>query len=198
MSTTEQARTDTQERLGELGRRINALGDNVRRLGSDVRARATRRVDDLRAREAKARADVRSLADEATEHWHAAMKAIDDELTDLEQQLEIAEAEADAEVATDSEGFVRASERAVAAWDAYLDRLDARADAAKGAAGEKLHASVARARAQRDEAKRRIDEARRASSNTWAAAKASVREVIDDLDWSAEQAAEDIARYWHS
>jgi hypothetical protein len=84
----------------------------------------------------------------------------------------------------------------MAAWDAYLDRLDERADAAEGEARERLHTSVARARALRVEAGRRLQDARQAPSDGWAAARKGVRQAFDDLDWASEQAATDIARYF--
>jgi hypothetical protein len=196
MSTTYQPPGDAEARLAALGRRIDSLADNARRLETDARATANRRVDDLRAREARARTGLRKVSNDVAEDRHAGMILLDAELSDMEDELDIAEAELDAEKAADVDAFVRASERAASAWGSYLDRLEARADALDDATAEDLRSSVARAREQRDEAGRRIEQARRSSGQTWASAKKAVRQAMDDLDWTSEQAAADVARYF--
>jgi chromosome segregation protein len=196
MSTTQETMVERQPRLAAAGQRIDSLHEKARRVGDDARTTAARRIDDLRAREAQARADLRDVRDAVTEERVADAEAVDAELSKLEHEIEIADAELDAEMAADAEAYVEAAERAAAAWDAYLDELDERADAASDAAGERLHGSVTRARSTRDEAKRRIDAARRASSESWASARKEVRQGFDDLDWAADQAASDIARYF--
>jgi DNA repair exonuclease SbcCD ATPase subunit len=193
---TKQAAVDRQPRLTALGHRIDSLQEKARRVGADARATANRRVDDLRARHAEARADLREMRDALTEERSADLFELDAELSELEHEIEISDAELDAEMAAEVEAFVEAGDRAAAAWDAYLQRLDERAVAAGDSAVETLRQSVSRAGRVREEAKRRIDEARRASSDSWTAARASVREAFDDLDWAAEQAAADIARYF--
>jgi hypothetical protein len=196
MSTTQEAAADRHPRLAALDRRIDGLQERARRVDTDVRTTANRRVDDLRAREAKARADLRDLRDAIAEERHADLAELDAELCELEHEIEIADAELDAEMADDAEAFLEAGDRVAVAWDAYLDRLDERAEAAGDAAVERLRASVTRARTVRDEARRRIDEARRASKGSWSSRRKEVRQVFDDLDWAADQAAADIARYF--
>jgi hypothetical protein len=194
MNTTQEGAVDRQRRLAALGMRIDSLQEKARRVGTDVRSAANRRVDDLRTREAEARADLRDLRDEIAREHLADVEALDDEVSELEHQIEIADAELDAEMAADAQAYVEAADRAAAAWDAYLDGLDERAEAARGASAEQLHTSVTRARTVRDEVKRRIQEARTASNDTWASARKAVRQSFDDLDWAADQAAADIAR----
>jgi hypothetical protein len=196
MSTTQEGAVERQPRLAALGQRIDSLQEKARRVGTDVRSAANRRVDDLRSREAEARADLRDLRGEMTRERVADVEALDAELDELDHEIEIADAELDAEMAADAQAYVEAAERAAAAWDAYLDGLDERAEAARDAAAERLHASVTRARSVRDEAKRRIRHAGTASSDAWASARKGVREAFDDLDWAADQAAADIARYF--
>jgi colicin import membrane protein len=196
MSTTQEAAIEREPRLAAVGRRIDSMQEKARLIGTDVRSAADRRVDDLRKREAEARADFRDVRDAIHEERMAEVDALDAELRDLEHEIEIADAELDAEMAADAEAYIEAAERAAAAWDAYLDDLDERAEAARGVAAEQLHASVTRARTVRGEAKRRIEEARRASHAAWASARDGVRQSFDDLDWAADQAAGDIARYF--
>jgi hypothetical protein len=194
MSTTTEAGAEQEARLARLGRRIDAVADKTRGLAIDVRATASRRVDDLRAQEAQARTHLRNASDTFEEERRADKSRIDAQLADIEHEVEITEAEVDAEMAADADAFVEAGERAAAAWDAYLDTLGTRADAADEAVAEQLHASVARARERRAEVGRRIERVRQASSENWATARGAVREALDDLDWASEQAADDIAR----
>jgi hypothetical protein len=194
MSTTTEAGAEQEARLARLGRRIDAVADKTRGLTIEVRARAARRVDDLRAQEAQARTELRTGSDTFEQDRRAGTSRIDAQLSDIEHEVGIAEAEVDAEMAADADAFVDAGERAAAAWDAYLDSLETRADAVDEAVAERLHASVARARERRAEVDRRLEVARQASSENWAAAKTGVRDALDDLDWASGQAAEDIAR----
>ena len=191
----DEAAVDRQPRLTALGRRIDSLQEKARRVGADVRSSANRRVDDLRARHAEARADLGDMRDTLTEERSADLVEFDAELSELELKIGIADAELDAEEAAEIEAFLEAGDRAMAAWDAYLQRLDDRVGAAGGSAAEKPQASVSRANHFRDEAKRRIDEVRRASTDSLTAGRAPVREAFEDLNWAAEQAAADIARY---
>jgi hypothetical protein len=196
MSTKQEGAVDGQPRLEALGRRIDSLQEKARRVGTDVRSAANRRVDDLRSGEAEARADLRDLRGDIARERIADVEALDAELCELEHEIEIADAELDAEMATDADAYAEAAERAAAAWDVYLDELDRRAEAARDAAAEQLHASVTRARTVRDEAKGKIQDARSASNEAWASTRKSVRRSFDDLDWAADQAAADIARYF--
>jgi hypothetical protein len=181
MARSNGTRVGSESRLEALGVRIDALQDKARRLRTDARVRANRRVDDLRAREAEARADLRDLRSGFAADREADREALGVELCELENAIEIADAELDVEMATDAEAFVRAGERAAAAWDAYLDGIDERADAAARTAIGQLHASVGRARALADETHRRIEHARSARDEGWTMAR--------------KEAASDIARY---
>ena len=112
--------TATNERLGEVRRRIARLEVEAQRGAADQKSRMQPYIDTLRRDEESALASVRERA-----------AAVDERLEQLDNELELAEHRVAAEFAETEDQFNDALEAELHRWDAYFERMQARA-AARG------------------------------------------------------------------
>jgi hypothetical protein len=183
-TTTNQAsQRSGGRRLDSAGQGVNGLVATLRNAPDEVKGRMGRRVDSLRAQEAELRTRLRALreADQAAD-----VAELDPALAQLEDEIDIAEAELDAELAGDEEAFAAAVTTELEAWDRRLDRLEARTAATGQPAGA---TAIQLVRERRADAGRELARFRTASSEASAALRAGMRQAIEDLDWAAQEAA---------
>ena len=169
-------------RLDTASQGVNGLVARLRSAPDEVKRRMGRRVDSLRAQEAELWTRLRALR-EADQAGNVA--DMDPALDQLEDEIAIAEAELDAELAGD-EAFAAAVTTELEAWDRRLDRLEARAAATGQPAGA---TAIQLVRERRADAGREFARFRTASSEVSAALRAGMRQAIEDLDWAAQEAA---------
>lgn len=109
MATTKEASEQSMvTRLRQAGGRIDGIVAKARQAQDNGKNQVGRRVDALRAREARTRTRLRELraADQAA--WGVHIAELDRELDELEVEMAIADARLDAELAADDESASRA------------------------------------------------------------------------------------------
>jgi hypothetical protein len=182
-TTDEASQRSAGRRLDTAGQGVNDLVARLRNAPDEVKGRMGRRVDSLRAQEAELRTRLRALreADQAAD-----VAELDQALDQLEDEIDIAEAELDAELAGDEEAFAAAVTIELEAWDRRLDRLEARAAATGQPAGE---TAIQLVRERRADAGRELARFRTAGAGASAALRAEFRQAVEDLDWAAQEAA---------
>jgi len=193
------ARTDhtsqllVPRRLDKDGQRVNAAVARLRDATDDVKGRMGRRVDSLRAQEAEFWTRLRELRD--TDRT-ASIAELDQALGQFETQIDIAEAQLDAELSTDAETFAAAVAAELEAWDVRLNTLAAAAADFSNGARRRVDAVIDLLRQPLAEADRQLEQLKAAGSEASATLRAGVRQAMDDLDWTAEEAISnlDIAR----
>jgi recombination DNA repair RAD52 pathway protein len=193
MSTTKEAsERSIQARLGQAGAKIDGIVAKARHAHDDGKSRVGRRVDALRAREARTRTRLRELhqADQAA--WDAHVAELDRELDELEVEMAIAEARLNAELAADDAAFAAAVDAELDAWSGHIEVMQARAAAAKQHARTKREAAILRVRERRTAARHQLQAFRKGASKPTPARRAEVTHAMDDLDRAADEAAAEI------
>jgi hypothetical protein len=102
-TTKEPSERSMEARLGQAGQRIDAIVAKARQAHDDGKHRVGRRVDSLRAHEARTRTRLRELRQADQAGWHAHAVELDRELDALELELAITEARLGADLAADEE-----------------------------------------------------------------------------------------------
>jgi hypothetical protein len=193
MSATKEASEQSMEtRLGRAGQRIDGLVAKARHARDDGRDRVGRRVDSLRAREARTRTRLRELRETDRAAWEAGVAELDRELAELDIEMAIAEARLDAELAADDVAFAAAVDTELDAWDVHIDAMKARAAAASQHARVKREAAILRLRERRAAAKHKLQAFREHGSAAAPVERAEVSRAMDDLDQAADEAAAEL------
>ena len=169
--------TATTEHLGEVRRRIDRLEVQAQRGTADAKSRMQRYLDGLRRDEEFARASAREQA-----------AAVDERLEQLENELELAEHRVAAEFAATKEQFTDAIDAELHRWDAYLDRMQAKAAEKSGIARERAEAAVADLRQRRVAIGESLADVSTAAGEQWHDAKKRVLAELDDLKSQADAA----------
>jgi DNA anti-recombination protein RmuC len=172
--------TATNDYLGEARRRIARLEVQAQRGTADAKSRMRRYIDTLRVDEESARASARERA-----------AAVDESLAQLENELELAEHRVAAEFAATWEQFNAAIDAELHRWDAYLDRMQAKAAAKTGAAREQAEAVIAELRRRRVSIKKSLSAVGTSASDEWHDARARVLAELDELKRKADAAWRD-------
>jgi hypothetical protein len=172
--------TATNERLGQVRRRIARLEVEVQRGTADAKSRMQRYIDTLRRDEESARASARERA-----------AAVDERLEQLDNELELAEHRVAAEFAETEDQFNDALEAELRRWDAYLDRMQARAAAETGAARERAEAAIADLRQRRVSIGKSLTDVGTVAGDGWRGVKARVLAELDELKTKADAAWRD-------
>jgi hypothetical protein len=185
MSTTmqqEDRERSTEQKLAGLGRRIDRARQQARDEHERVNATIERRLDAIRAKDAEVRTKLREAeeADEAA--WSLYLDEVDRELDDLEAEMAVVESRMAAEDALDWEGFDRAAQAELAAYERLLDNLDERLAAGKDAAHDRLRKVAGDARRQTQQAGEALAKARTSAAERGAASRARVRTRLDQID----------------
>ena len=167
--------TATNERLGEARRRIARLEVEAQRGTADAKSRMERYLDSLRREEESARASARERA-----------AAVDARLEQLDNELELAEHRVAAEFAATEEQFADAIEGELHRWDAYLDRMQAKAAAKSGAERQRAEAAIADLRQRRVSIGQSLSEVGTAAGQDWHDAKTRILAELDDLKGKAD------------
>ena len=172
--------TATNERLGQVRHRIARLEVEVQRGAADAKSRMQRYLDTLRRDEESARASARERA-----------AAVDERLEQLDNELELAEHRVAAEFAETEKQFTGAIDAELHRWDAYLDRMQAKAAAKSGAARERAEAAIADLRQRRVSIGKSLSDAGTAAGDGWRGAKTRILAELDDLKTKADAAWRD-------
>jgi DNA repair exonuclease SbcCD ATPase subunit len=172
--------TATNERLGEARRRIARLEVEAQRGTADAKSRMQRYIDTVRRDEESARASARERA-----------AAVDERLEQLDNELELAEHRVAAEFAETEKQFTGAIDAELHRWDAYLDRMQAKAAARSGAARERAEVAIADLRQRRVSIGKSLSDVGTAAGDGWRGAKARVLAELDDLKTKADAAWRD-------
>ena len=190
MSTTKEASEQSMEaRLGAVGAKIDGIVAKAREVHDNGTDRVGRRVDSLRAREARTRTRLRELREVDQAAWDAHVTELDRELNELDIEMAIAEARLDADLAADDMAFAAAVDTELDAWELHIDAMKARAAAAKLRARARREAAILRMRERRAAAKHKLQAFRKHASKTAPAERVEVRQAMDDLDQAADDAA---------
>ena len=184
-----EAEQNVATRLGRAGRRVDLLVARVRGAADRFNGRVARRVDALRAHEARVHTRLREMreADEAAWAEHGA--ELGRELDELEAQMAIAEMRLEAERATDDAAFRAAVNAELDAWSAYADAVQARAASVEGPLNERLDAPVRSLRERLADARRSIHAPPAVSPQGVPTDHEAVRRAVWDLDRAAEEIA---------
>jgi hypothetical protein len=167
--------TATNERLGEVRRRIARLEVETEQGTADAKSRLQRYIDTLRRDEESARASARERA-----------AAVDARLEQLDNELELAEHRMAAEFAATEEQFVGAIRAELHRWDAYLDRMQAKAATKSGAARERAEAAIADLRQRRVSIGQSLSDFSTVAGENLHDAKTRVLAELDDLKSKAD------------
>jgi hypothetical protein len=190
MSTTKQASERSMDtRLGQAGRKIDDIVAKARHAHDNGKDQVGRRVDALRAREARTRTRLRELREADQASWDAHVAELNQELDELEVEMAIAEARLDADLATDDAAFAAAVDTELDAWSIHIDTMQASVAAAKHHARVKREAAILRVRERRAAAKHKLQAFRKGSLTAAPARRAEVSQAMDDLDRAADEAA---------
>jgi hypothetical protein len=168
--------TATDDHLGEVRRRIDRLEVEAHRGTVDATSRMQRYIDTLRRDEESARASLRERA-----------VAVDERLVQLENELELAEHRIAAEFAATEAEFTAALRAELRRWDAYLDRMQAKAAAKPAAARERAEAAVADLRQRRVSIDRSLADVGTAGGG-WRDASVRLLAELDELKRRADAA----------
>jgi hypothetical protein len=171
--------TATDEHLGEVRRRIDRLEVKAHGGTADAKSRMQRYIDTLRRDEESARASTRERA-----------AAVDETLEQLDNELELAEHRVAAEFAETEDQFTDALEAELHRWDAYLNRLQAKAAAKTGAARERAEATIADLRQRRVSIGKSLSDVGTAAGEGWRDTKTRALAELDELKNEADAA-------WH-
>jgi hypothetical protein len=185
-TTNEASRRSVTPRLDRAGQRVNEIMARLRVAGDEVQRRMGRRVDSIRAHEAEFRTRLRELREA---NRTTGIAELDRALDQLETEIDIAQAQLNAELATDEEAFAAAVAAELEAWDARMDTLAARVAASKQGTRQHVETAIELVRERRADAGRKLAQFRAAGSEAPAAAKAGIRQAINDLEWATEEAA---------
>jgi hypothetical protein len=169
--------TATNEHLGEVRRRIARLEVQAQRGTADARSRMQRYIDTLRREEESARASARERA-----------AADDERLGQLENELELAEHRVAAEFSPTKEQFEGAIDAELHRWDAYLDRMQAKAAAKSGAVRVRAEAGVADLRQRRVAIGKSFADVGAQRGEQWQDAKKRILAELDELKSKADAA----------
>jgi hypothetical protein len=168
-------RTATEERLGRMRRRIDRIELRAELGAADVRSRMQHRARELRDEQ---------LATVLSVHRHAG--AAEETVEELANDVEIAEHRLAAELADDRETFTEAVEAELHGWDAYLDRMQAKAAAKSPPAREREELAVSDLRQRRIAVAESVAAVRSATGETWRNAKSRVLDALADLEQRAD------------
>jgi hypothetical protein len=172
--------TTTNEHLGDVRRRIDRLEVKAQLGTADAKSRMQRYIETLRRDEESARASARERE-----------AAFDETLAQLDNELELAEHRAAAEYAATQDQFTDALEAELRGWDAYLDRMQAKAAAKTGTARERAEAEIADLRQRRVSIGKGLPHVGTAAGGSWRDAKTRVLTELDDLKTEADAASRD-------
>jgi hypothetical protein len=112
--------------------------------------------------------------------------AVDEKIEELGHELDMAEHRLDAELADDARSFAQAVEAELDGWDAWLDRLQAKAAAKTGAARTRAEETIADLRRRRLAVAESLAGVRAAVGDTWRDAKKRVVAGLDELKRKAD------------
>jgi hypothetical protein len=185
-ATNEASRRSVTRRFDRAGQRVSGIVARLRVAGDEVQQRMGRRVDSLRAHEAGFRTRLRELREA---NRSAGIAELDRALDQLETEIDIAEAQLNAELATDGEAFAAAVAAELEAWDARTGTLRARAAASRQGTRKEVETAIELVRERRADAGRKLAQFRAAGSEASAAVKAGIRQAISDLEWATEEVA---------
>ena len=169
--------TATNDRLGEARRRIVRLEVQAQRGTADAKSRMQRYIDTLRRDEESARASARKRA-----------AAVDERLEQLDNELELAEHRVAAEFAETEKQFTGAIDAELHRWDAYLDRMQAKAAGQSGAARQRAEAAIADLRRRRVSIGNSLSDVGTSAGEDWHDAKTRVLAELDELKIRADAA----------
>jgi hypothetical protein len=150
---------------------------------ADEHARIRRHLDAVGVAEASAASAARGARDR-----------FEDALEDLGTRLAIAWHRLAAGLTDDPRLFERAVEAELHDWDIYLERLQRRAIAKEGGAGEQSRLAIAELRSRRDEVARRLREMRAVPDATWRERKEKAEAALDELERAADAPARVFSR----
>jgi hypothetical protein len=167
--------TATHERLGEARRRIACLEVKAQRGTADARSRMQPYIDTLRRDEESARASA-----------HKQAAAVDERLEQLDNELELAEHRVATQLAATEDQFTDALEAALHHWDAYLNRMQAKAAARTGIARERAEAAIADLRQRRISIGESFPDIGTAASERWRDTTTRVLAELDALKTNAD------------
>ena len=170
--------TATDSHLGEMRRRIDRLEVQAQRGTADARARMQQYLDGLRREEESARASARERA-----------AAVDERLERLENELELTEHRVAAEFAVTRDQFTNAVAAELERWDAYLDRMQAKAAEKSGAARARAEVAIAELRRRRVAIGKSLAAVGTVIGEHWHDAKARVLAELDELKSHADAAS---------
>jgi hypothetical protein len=164
--------------LAEIRRKIDELQARAASGPAETRARLQDRLDRLREEEASAREAVRNRA-----------RAVDELFRQLEIDIAIAENRLASELADDATSYAEVVEAELHAWDAAIERLQARAATKAQEARDQAEAEIAALRQARSQAAKRLVALRSSWQDGWQEQKALVTEALDDLERKVRAAA---------
>jgi hypothetical protein len=177
-----------EARLERAGRRIDAVVAKARHAQGDGKGRVGRRVDALRAHEAKARTRLRELREADQTAGDEQVAELGQELDALEVETAIVEARLDAELAGDEVAYAAAVQAELGAWTTYIDVMQAKTATSEPYAREQRETAIRRVRERRAAARHRLQQYRDALDQA-SAMRAPLRQAMDDLDRAAEETA---------
>ena len=185
-TTKEASRRSVARRLDRAGQRVNEIMARLRVAGDEVKRRMGRRVDSIRAHEAEFRTRLRQLCEA---NRTAGIAELYRALEQLETEIDIAQAQLNAELATDEAAFAAAVAAELEAWDSQMDTLAARVATSKQGTRQHVETAIELVRERRADAGRKLAQFMAAGSEASEAVKAGIRQAINDLEWATEEAA---------
>jgi hypothetical protein len=185
MARTEQRAM--QARLAEAGRRIDQVASRAESARDDTRVRVELRVDALREAEAEARKKARAAEDKAEARAEDLVELAGD-LDAIDIDIAIAVAQLDLDSAESRAAFEAAVEQEIAAYQAYVEHLQAKAGRLRQGGRRRAGAVVSTFRDRTAAAAERLQRFRNTPGEASDALRAGVLAALDDLDHAAVEA----------
>lgn len=190
MGTTakDQSQQSMEARLGAVGKKLDQLNAQVEANRDDIVNTVDERIDALRASQAQAKNRFRRMRDADEAEWNADVDELDRELDDLDDESAIAEAELEADLASDEASFTGAVQRQLDAYSNWFDRLQARSNAVDADVQARRDQALGALRDRRADAAQALAEFERSSSAASSALRDGVHQAVADLDRAVKAA----------
>jgi len=130
---------------------------------------------------------VRAAYEESRQAFEAYVDTVDYRLRMVEIEAELAEAMVVVELAEDTHVFAEAVDAELAAWQVYIERLQAQAAALPGTARRDAEEAVRELRRGRSALAQRLAEFRVAQADEWREASAPVRAASAELERTVDE-----------
>lgn len=184
----------TKQRLDEMDATLASIESEATQLKADAKAKADQIVADLRQRREDFRAKVKAEAEAGENALRETKAQLETQWNGFEAQVRTYFETVGTEIAQQQATFRKAADAQLKAWHEAADKVHGAASqfAAEGRAG--IEAAVAQMRADAAEAEARLQQVKKASSESWSALGAALAQSRKAFDEANQKILEALKR----